>query len=311
MSNLAGSHDAEPGTVYNRGMVVLARSRALARWVTLVAVGAALVACTPDSAPDGTPARAESRAASPAPVTDLSEDPCRVRQRHAVQALEYPFQESSERVYSAFSGRSQAASRQLLRRVEAAYDRVSHDCAATPAQMAPFVNTVRRMTRGALDADRLDSALASYDRWAANVGGSKYATRMITSVRGCRSMSHRVHLAFVVREEPAATGKLAWLELVVRNGTDERLHFVLAGHAWVTRRLGSGSSAERLQWGGSSADTLEARPHATTRGPVGIGTPIKLHLSDDGQIFGVHAEMTSGTSDMYWWCSLPVPETHA
>ena len=311
MSNLAGSHDAEPGTVYNRGMVVLARSRAVARWVTLVAVGAALVACTPEAGSEGTPARAESRAASPAPVTDPSEDPCRVRQRHAVQALEYPFQMSSERVSSSFSGRSDLAAHLLLRRVEAAYRRVVDDCEATPAQMAGFVNTVRRTTRRPLDADRLDAALVAYRRWSGQVGGSRYADRMIASVRGCRAMSHLVHLAYVVRERPAATGKLAWVELVVRNGTDERLHFVLAGHAWVTGRLGSGATPERQEWGGSSADTLEARPHATTRSPVGLGSPIMLRLSDDGRIFGVHAEMTSGTSDMPWWCSLPVPEIHA
>lgn len=275
-----------------------------------MAVATVLVACTPDAAPEGPPAHAESRAASPVPATDPPEDPCRVRQRHAVQALEWPFQESSERVFSAFSGRSEVAARRLLRRIEGAYDRVSDDCGTTPVQMTPFVTTVRRTTRRALDADRLDAALAAYRRWSGQVGGSKYADRMIASVRGCRAMSHRVHLGYVVREEPAATGKLAWLELVVRNGTDERLHFLLYGHAWVTG-LGSGPAAERRDWGGSSADTLEARPHATTRGPVGIGTPIKLHLRDDGRIFGVHAEMTSGTSDMDWWCSLPVPATHA
>ena len=285
-------------------------SRALARWLPLLAVAAALVACTPDAAPEGTPARTESRVASPAPVTDPPEDACRARQRHAVQALEFPFQESSDRVSSALSGRSEVASRQLLRRVEGAYDRVSVDCGTTPAAMTPFVTTVRRIARRPLDADRLDSALAAYRRWSGQVGGSRYADRMIASVRGCRAMSHRVHLGYVVREEPAATGKLAWLELVVRNGTDERLHFLLYGHAWVTG-LGSGPAAERRDWGGSSADTLEARPHATTRSPVGIGTPIKLHLRDDGRIFGVHAEMTSGTSDMDWWCSLPVPATHA
>ena len=310
MTNLAGTPDAESRTVYNRGMVVPARSRVFPRWVPLVALAAVLVACTPPAA-ERPPVRAASRAANPAPVTDPPEDPCRVRQRHAVHALEYPIQMASERVSRSLSGPSDVAARRLLRQVEAAYARVADDCGTTPAQMTAFVTTVRRATRRALDADRLDSALAAYRRWSGQVGGSRYAERMIATVRGCRAMSHLVHLGYVVREEPAATGKIAWLELVVRNDTDERLRFRLYGHAWVSGRLGSGPAAERLVWGGSSADSLEARPHATTRGPVGIGTPITLHLRDDGRIFGVHTEMTSGTSDMDGWCSLPVPRTGA
>ena len=168
-----------------------------------MAVATVLVACTPDAAPEGPPAHAESRAASPVPATDPPEDPCRVRQRHAVQALEWPFQESSERVSSAFSGRSEVAARRLLRRIEGAYDRVSDDCGTTPVQMTPFVTTVRRTTRRALDADRLDAALAAYRRWSGQVGGSKYADRMIASVRGCRAMSHRVHA-----EDPAVVAEV-------------------------------------------------------------------------------------------------------
>jgi hypothetical protein len=169
-----------------------------------------------------------------------------------------------------------------------------------------------------LDANVLDQVLAAYAEWARTLGKRRPAEVLIETRRRCLALARRVRLGYAVWSEPTAAGKDIWVQLIAHNDTDERLEMSLGGSLWAWHpdpawspkqnwRLHRGRLAEQFSWGGSSADALNAEPHARTTTFVGIGEFYKVHMAADGYFFDIRPEMfVYPRGAEKWWCSLPV-----
>jgi hypothetical protein len=288
--------------------------------VALIAVIS--LACTPErtTSQPGPRAAAGPGSSPAAPSRPTTDEPgrreaCRARQGGSARFLQYRFTLAYDRVAASLDGSSAAASGRLREQVDRSHDRVREECATAPAAMNRFVDAVHRLTVGALDRRRLHRLTLSYLRWSTRVGAQRAARDLLTNQRSCRELRTRVRMAYSVRWRPTAYGKDMWLQMIAYNDTGHRITGTLDGDLWATRlhpRLRqfypNGPRGSHLDWGGSSADFIHARPHSRATTFVGIGDGYLLHMRRDGYLhhIDVDAAVDRPGSPGPGWCGLPV-----
>jgi hypothetical protein len=279
-------------------------------------------ACTPalttsETGPGATarPLPSSSAATPSRPTTDASDQraACRARQGGSARFLRYRFTLAHDRVAAALDGSSKAASVLLREQVNWSHERVREECATAPAAMNRFVSAVHRVTVGALDRRRLHRLTLSYQRWSKRVGAEAAVRDLLTKQRRCRELTKHVRMAYSVWSRPTAYGKDMWLQMIAYNDTDHSITGTLDGDLWATRlhpRLRlfypDGPRGSHLDWGGSSADFIHARPHSRATTFVGIGDGYLLHMRRSGYLHHIDVNAVVERPGRPGWCGVPI-----
>lgn len=274
------------------------------------------VGCTRnDSQPPAAAARhpAGSSPSVTAESATVGQTACRRREHSTVSKLEWPLMQAAWRVESGLAGRNNLSARGLDQRVGTLWQRLTTGCPKPSTQATAFAAQVRRRVDDHWEGRGLDAVLGSYSDWATLVGLPHMGDALLEDRAACHQLMPNVRASYAVWWEPTARGKDYWVQMIVQNDTDTRLHGDLEGSLWVTYPLPGtgpaptlhlGERAAQWTWGGSSADFIGARPHARTTQFVGVGEFYKVHLGPQGTMFDVRPVI------YFDGCSLPVHRDH-
>lgn len=279
-----------------------------------LAMTAGLTACG-DSDVAPTPVAESSTAASPSTEAD-EPDPeavCARAQHRVLRGLEWPLTQVVWLITSDVDGASAEASRMVLHGLDRGEARLREPCGGLPEEMAGVRRAVRATTGGPLDAAglaRLEHALGD---WARTLGSPAPLQGTAAWVRRCRDLGTDLGASYTVGWEYTERGRRWWVQMAIDSDLSSRVWVDIGGTLWATGlprdpySRNDGRGGQRVEWGGSSADSLYAQPftRSTTQvylpGPAGY-----LHTSADGRVYGVRPEVfvRHGGGPA---CSLPVP----
>ena len=145
------------------------------------------------------------------------------------------------------------------------------------------------------------------ERWALRLQGTA------AWVRRCRDLGTDLGASYTIGWEYTERGRRWWVQMAIDSDLPTRVWVDVGGTLWASGlprdpySRNDGRGGQRVEWGGSSADSLYAQPftRSTTQvylpGPAGY-----LHTSADGRVYGVRPEVfvRHGGGPA---CSLPVP----
>lgn len=166
---------------------------------------------------------------------------------------------------------------------------------------------------GTQGAKALEDALAT---WTKAIGASASPAQGWTAdLRACERLSRDLRAGYAVWWDYSTRGKRWWVEMEVDNETATGRLLDLSGEMWVTGLVDprpdrfmprdDQRGGRQVGWGGSSADSMSARPFTTTSKRVGIGRTMYAYTTIDGTVYGVHPRVFARGEGAY--CSLPVP----
>jgi hypothetical protein len=254
------------------------------------------------------------------PSTDVAGTPqpaaspsCQDLQGQAARRLEWPLVQAVWLLTSDADGRSATAGARIRGVLDRVAGKVRERCAPLPSQLRALRERVRSTTRSPLDALGVRRLESVFDRWVRAVDGGRSPMAGASDlVRSCRLLGEQVRAGYALWWDHVPEGRRWWVQMVVENETDRQYWLNLDGTMWVTglrwpiqshmprdRRNG----ARQISWGGSSADSMYAKPHATTSRRVGLTA--NVHTTLTGEVYDVRPRVFLSGPDGS--CSLPVP----
>jgi hypothetical protein len=265
----------------------------------------------PSDSPRATASRSTVLAASSSSPTavsetseNLSDDTCARSQRRVHGGMEWPLLQVVWLLTSDVDGTSAEASEKAVSTVERAVAKVTRSCASLPVEMATLESDVQAATAAPLDARRLTDLEDGFARWARAIGARGSPMQGATAtLRHCNELAIQVRAGYALWWDYIPAGKRWWVQMVVENDIDKRFWLDLAGTMRVTGQVYPQRGRRRSVWGGSSADSMYAKPSTTSSRRVGLTE--FLHTSSDGEVYDVQPEVFIFYQGR--GCSLPVP----
>jgi hypothetical protein len=212
-------------------------------------------------------------------------------------------------------GQSAAAATKAREMLERAVDQVRQSCGSVPAAMSSLRQRVRVTTAkplGPRGSKALEDAFAA---WAQAIGAEASPLQGWTAnLRACEQLGHQIRAGYALWWDYSSEGKRWWVELRVDNRTTKGRLLELSGAISVTGLVDprpdrfmprdEKRGGRKLFWGGSSADSMGARPSTTTSKRIGLGRIGFVYTTSQGTVYDVRPEVFALGGD--YSCSLPV-----
>jgi hypothetical protein len=216
---------------------------------------------------------------------------------------------------SDLDGQSPEAARKARDMVERAVDQVRDSCGSAPRAMKSLRERVRVTTAKPLGQGGAKALEDAFATWTEAIGADASPVQGWTAdLRRCERLGQQVRAGYALWWDYSSTGRRWWVELQVDNETARGRYLELSGTMWVTglldprpdrfTRRDKKRGGREVAWGGSSADSMSARPFATTSKRVGLGRIGFVYTTAQGTVYGLRPEVFAPGGGRS--CSLPV-----
>jgi hypothetical protein len=228
--------------------------------------------------------------------------------------MEWPLVQMVWLLTSDADGSSAEAATKIREVIGRAADQVGEACPDGSAEMDSLRERVWSTTAAPLDARGMRAVEDALGSWVESIGARRNPLQGASeTVRSCDRLGDRLAAGYGIWWDYTPDGKRWWVQIEIDNETDKRYWVDLDGTMRVTGQVQPASttpgmeshapSNSRIEWGGSSADSMYAYPSTTSVQRVGLTEYV--YTTADGAVSDVRPHVF--VQDGGHYCSLPVP----
>ncbi len=192
--------------------------------------------------------------------------------------MAWPLLQAMWLVTSDVDGQSGEAATRTRSALDRALTRVREQCGRAPVEIRTLQSDVRAATDVPLGAAGVRALEKAFARWGSAIAAKQSPlSGASAAIHRCERFGERVRPGYTLWWDHAPEGRRWWVQIEIENRTDARYWVDLSGTMAVTGltypRVGGPRDehgGRLISWGGSSADSMYARPSTTSTRKVGL-----------------------------------------